>query len=77
MQPHPQQHHHASTNYPPAPGSFAAPHLPVPAGVDAASYAAGERAALMLAFQQALPGQQALGQLFSGEWACMCLVWLG
>jgi hypothetical protein len=37
-----------------------------PAGVDAASYAAGERAALMHAFQQALPGQQALGQLFSG-----------
>lgn len=37
-----------------------------PAGVDAASYAAGERAALMRAFQQALPGQQALGQLFSG-----------
>lgn len=42
-------------------------HLALPPGVDAASYAAGERAAFMMAFQQALPGQQALGQLFSGE----------
>lgn len=41
-------------------------HPAVPPGMDAASYAAGERAALMAAFQQALPGQQALGQLFSG-----------
>lgn len=40
--------------------------LAVPAGMDAGSYAAGERAAFMRAFQQALPGQQALGQLFSG-----------
>ena len=38
----------------------------VPHGMDPAAYAAGERAALMCAFQQALPGQQALGQLFSG-----------
>lgn len=38
-----------------------------PPGMDAASFAAGERAALLRAFQQALPGQQALGQLFSGE----------
>lgn len=38
----------------------------VPPGMDPASFAAGERAALMRAFQQALPGQQALGQLFSG-----------
>ena len=38
----------------------------VPPGMDPAAYAAGERAALMCAFQQALPGQQALGQLFSG-----------
>lgn len=37
-----------------------------PPGLDAASYAAGERAAFMVAFQQALPGQQALGQLFTG-----------
>ena len=45
----------------------------VPAGMDAASYAAGERAALMCAFQQALPGQQALGQCFSGGRAgCTC-----
>jgi hypothetical protein len=40
----------------------------VPPGMDPAAYAAGERAALMCAFQQALPGQQALGQLFSGGW---------
>ncbi len=30
---------------------------------DAASYAAGERAALLRAFREALPGQQALGEL--------------
>ncbi len=41
-------------------------HSAVPPGMDAASYAAGERAALMSAFQQALPSQQALGQLFTG-----------
>lgn len=41
-------------------------HSAVPPGMDAASYAAGERAALMTAFQQALPSQQALGQLFTG-----------
>ena len=41
-------------------------HSAVPPGMDAASYAAGERAALMAAFQQALPSQQALGQLFTG-----------
>jgi hypothetical protein len=36
----------------------------VPAGMDAASYAAGERAAYQRAFSAALPSQQALGQLF-------------
>lgn len=36
-----------------------------PPGIDAASYAAGEAAALARAFQQALPSQQALGQLFT------------
>ena len=36
-----------------------------PAGMDAQAYMAGERAAFLQAYQQALPSQQALGQLFS------------
>ena len=36
----------------------------IPTGMDAASYAAGERAAYARAFAAALPSQQALGQLF-------------
>lgn len=36
-----------------------------PPGIDALAYAAGERAAWSRAFQAALPGQQALGQLFT------------
>ena len=41
-----------------------APQPPaVPPGMDAQAYMAGERAAFMHAYQQALPAQQALGQL--------------
>jgi hypothetical protein len=38
---------------------------PVPQGLDASSYLAGERAAYARAFSFALPSQQALGQLFA------------
>ncbi|KAL4425195.1 hypothetical protein ABPG75_009211 [Micractinium tetrahymenae] len=65
---HPQQQQlggGGSSGVAPAFGHASAAHLAPPPGVDPASYAAGERAALMMAFQQALPGQQALGQLFS------------
>lgn len=57
---------------PSAASVLAVPPAVAPPGMDANSYAAGERAAFMMAFQQALPGQQALGQLFSGgcRWAC-------
>ncbi|KAK9819876.1 hypothetical protein WJX72_003518 [[Myrmecia] bisecta] len=37
----------------------------VPHGMDQASFVAGERTALMRAFRETLPSQQALGQLFS------------
>jgi hypothetical protein len=47
---------------PPPPGTDST--VTVPAGMDAASYAAGERAAYASAFSAALPSQQALGQLF-------------
>ena len=33
--------------------------------MDATAYAAGERSAFLAAYQQALPSQQALGQLFT------------
>ena len=49
-------------------------HSSAPPVMDAASYAAGERAALMSAFQQALPSQQALGQLFTGG-GCVSAGW--
>ena len=48
---------------PPKPGS-GNDMVAVPSGMDAASYAAGERAAYARAFAAALPSQQALGQLF-------------
>lgn len=48
---------------PPPPGS-GSDLVPVPSGMDAASYTAGERAAYARAFSAALPSQQALGQLF-------------
>ncbi|KAG7673017.1 hypothetical protein Ndes2437B_g01124 [Nannochloris sp. 'desiccata'] len=47
---------------PPPPGKDS--NSLAPAGMDAASYAAGERAAYARAFSAALPSQQALGQLF-------------
>ncbi|KAK9826174.1 hypothetical protein WJX81_003557 [Elliptochloris bilobata] len=46
--------------------SWAAVGAATPPGMDAAAYAAGERAALARAFQLALPGQQALGGLQAG-----------
>ncbi|PSC67449.1 beta-Ig-H3 fasciclin [Micractinium conductrix] len=55
----PGQHPHAGF------GGAALGTLPPPPGIDPASFQAGERAAFLMAFQQALPGQQALGQLFS------------
>ena len=58
----PGQHPHAGF------GGAALGTLPPPPGIDPASFQAGERAAFLMAFQQALPGQQALGQLFSGQW---------
>lgn len=68
------QHHQLGAGGGSAAGAAGAPamQLAPPPGVDPASYAAGERAAFMMAFQQALPGQQALGQLFSGEGASRC-----